>query len=198
MGDVRAEGRRRHAADLRARVQERRLGDAGVPGVTQHRPDPGGRSAVGRLRRHGTHGPVGCVVRAESGLQLADERLRQPLQRGGGPLAALRPGPRPQSSPVPQHPHRSHGREPLGCRRRHRRGQRSGSLGRLGGERRRPERRHDAAADLRGEGAEAARSGLGVSGRDEAHRRDRRERLLLAAGRTRSAESERSTPLQQR
>ncbi len=34
--------------------------------------------------------------------------------------------------------------------------------------------------------------------RDEAHRRDRRERLLLAAGRTRSAESERSTPLQQR
>ena len=45
----------------------------------------------------------------------------------------------PSPSPVPQHPHPSHGREPVGRGRRRRRGQRSGSVDHLGGERRRPE-----------------------------------------------------------
>ena len=170
----------------------------GSPGVAQHRPDPGGRSAVDRLRRRGTHGPVGRVVRAERGLRVADEHLRQPFQRGGQRLAALRPGQGPGPPPVPQHPPHSHGREPLGRGRRRRRGQRSGSVDHLGGERRRLERRHDAAADLRGEGGEAGRSGNGLPGRDEARGRSRRERILLAASRTRTAEPDWSAPVRQR
>ena len=71
-------------------------------------------------------------------VRLADEHLRQPLQRGGQRLAALRPGPRPAPPAVSQHPHRSHGRESLGRGRCRRRRQRSGSLDHLGGERRRP------------------------------------------------------------
>src|SRR2546427_2599601 len=60
------------------------------------------------------------------------------------------------------------------------------------------ERRDDTAADLRGEGREAGRSGNGMPGRDEAGGRGRRERSLLATSRTRSAEPERSTPVRQR
>jgi len=63
--------------------------------------------------------------------------LRWPLQRGGQRLATLRAGPRRNPPPVPQPPRSSHGREPLGRGRLRRRGQRSGAVGDLGGERRR-------------------------------------------------------------
>src|SRR5437867_67540 len=82
--------------------------------------------------------------------------------------------------------------------RRRRRGQRPGSLGHLGGERRRSERRDDTAADLRGEGREAGRSGNGMPRRHEAGGRGRREWILLATGRTRSAEPEWSAAARQR
>src|SRR5439155_14713418 len=46
---------------------------------------------------------AGRVVRAARNPRMADEHLRQPFQRGGQSLAALRPGPR-RPPPVPQHP----------------------------------------------------------------------------------------------
>ena len=64
VGDVRAEDRRR-PADLRARVQGRRLGDARLPGFAEHRPDEGGRGSGHRLRRRRPGGAVGQLVRAE-------------------------------------------------------------------------------------------------------------------------------------
>ena len=129
---------RRRAADLRPRVQERRLGDAGVPRVAQHRPDPGGRSTVDRLRRRGTHGSVGRLVRAERGLR-SGRRTSSPAASTRRPTSGCPPArAAARSTPVPQHPSRSHRRAPLGRGRRRRRGQRSGSVDHVGGERRRP------------------------------------------------------------
>ena len=53
------------AADLRARLQGRSVGDAGVPGLAQPRPDGRGRGSVDRLRRRRSHGALGGVVRAQ-------------------------------------------------------------------------------------------------------------------------------------
>ena len=90
VGHVRAEDRLL-TADLRPCLQERRLGDAGLPGVAQHRPDEGGRGSGHRLRRRRPERALGVLVRAErpSGRQ-PHEHLRKPLRLDVEPVAAVR------------------------------------------------------------------------------------------------------------
>ena len=137
VGDVRAEGRRRRSRPSSARSRTA-LDDAGAP-LAERRGTRRPRR-LDRLRRRGT--PVPWVAWYEpNAASPADEHLRQPFQRGGQRLAARWPG-RAQPTPVAQHPHRSQRREPGGCGRCRRRGQRPGAVGRLAGEGR---RRDDAA-----------------------------------------------------
>ena len=110
----------RRPADLRARLQGRPVGDPGLPGLAQPRPDQGGRGPVDRLRRRRSYDALGELVRAQrQPPRRRDQHLREPLQRGRQRLAAFGPGPhRRLPGPVAEHQHRPRGREPGRGRRR--------------------------------------------------------------------------------
>ena len=122
LGDVRAE-ERHLAANLRTRLQGRRMGDARVPGVAQHRSDGSRRGSFSRLRRGGPHRAVGVVVRTELVPRQQEADLREPLLGSRQCLAAGGSGPRagPRAT-VAQH--QRHSRRGESCRRR--RGRRRG------------------------------------------------------------------------
>ena len=143
----------RLAADLRPRLQERRLGDAGSR-VAQHRPDAEAEAPSIDFAGRGSHRALGRLVRAERAARRPTNIFASRFN-----AAANRWLPSGQdrgaAHPVAQHPH-EHGGEPLGRRRRHGRGQRPRALDHMGGERRR-RRLRTATTDLRLEGRQAGR-----------------------------------------
>ena len=101
----------RRAADLRARLQGRRVEDAGP--VAEHRP------ATRRPRRRRSTSPApaapcrGWRGTSPTASRRQDEHLRQPLRRGAEHVDPRGPGPRArQQGPVAEHPHQPGGREP--------------------------------------------------------------------------------------
>ena len=186
--------RRVRAAHLRARVQERRVGDAGR--LAQHRPASRGGGAVDRLRRAQAHRAVGRRGTSRASRSAARSRsspaASAPRRRVCAAANTWVPEGQDRGAGIPSlniHTDKR-GREPVRRRRRGRRGQRPRAVGRLAGAGRQRRRRRRTRPDLRLEGRQAGAAGAAVHGLQALGRRER-EPLLLAAGRARPAGRER-------
>ena len=128
---------------------------------------------------------MGRVVRAERPARRREADLREPLRRGGEPLAARGPGSR-LGHPVAEHQHRQGGREPVGRRRRRGGRQRPRAVGRVGRGGRQRQRLRQPRPDLRLQGRQAGGAQAGLQGL-QAVRGGFGGGVLLAAGRPRPA-----------